>query len=379
MSTPRILCIAGARPNFMKVAALLDALRARDGVTVRLVHTGQHYDEKLSKLFFEELAIPRPDCNLEVGGGTHAEQTAEIMKRFEPVLLAENPDIVVVVGDVNSTIACALVASKRLVPVAHVEAGLRSFDRTMPEEINRLLTDAIADLLFVSEPAGVRNLRAEGVDPSRVHFAGNVMIDTLKRHLERAERSAILEQQGLTAGKYALLTLHRPSNVDDPVVFERILGALEEVGRRVPIVFPVHPRTLARIKGFGLAERVERAPGLRVIEPQGYLDFLKLQAHAAVVLTDSGGVQEETTALGTPCVTIRENTERPITIEAGTNVLAGTDPARISAEAVAALDRARPAVPPTPPLWDGHAAERIADVLIQFCAARAAKKIAEAA
>ncbi|HVY61834.1 MAG TPA: UDP-N-acetylglucosamine 2-epimerase (non-hydrolyzing), partial [Planctomycetota bacterium] len=358
------------RPNFMKVAPLLDVLRERPGVEARLVHTGQHYDERLSRLFFEELGIPRPDRSLDVGGGTHAEQTAAVMLRFEPVLLEERPDVVVVVGDVNSTVACAMVAAKCLVPVAHVEAGLRSFDRTMPEEVNRLVTDAISDLLFASEPAGVRNLRAEGVDASRVHFVGNVMIDTLRRHRERAEETRVLEDLGLERGRFAVLTLHRPSNVDDPAVLGRILGALEEVGARVPVVFPVHPRTLARIKGFGLAARLDAVPGLRVVEPQGYLEFLKLEAHAAVVLTDSGGVQEETTALGVPCVTIRENTERPVTLDLGTNVLVGTDPARIAAEAVAAIERTRPAEPRVPALWDGRAAQRIADVLVPFCASR---------
>jgi UDP-N-acetylglucosamine 2-epimerase (non-hydrolysing) len=324
----KIVNICGARPNFMKIAPLMRAYRDHANIVPLLVHTGQHYDKNMSELFFDQLGIPAPDLNLEVGSGSHAAQTAEIMKRFEPVVLEHKPQWVVVVGDVNSTIACALVAKKLAVRVAHVEAGLRSFDHSMPEEINRLLTDAISDLLFVSEPSGLENLRREGVADEKIHFAGNVMIDTLRASRQQAEQSGVLAELGLEARGYNVVTLHRPSNVDDPAIFGRIADALEHIQRDLPTVFPMHPRTLHNLGRLGLKQRLEGMPGLRLVEPLGYLDFLKLTSNAAVVLTDSGGIQEETTILGVWCLTIRENTERPATITHGTNQLVGTDPQR---------------------------------------------------
>ncbi len=346
----------------MKIAPLMRAYAAYEQIEPLLVHTGQHYDANMSELFFRQLGIPEPDINLEVGSASHAAQTAEIMKRFEPVVLEQRPDWVVVVGDVNSTIACALVAVKLGVRVAHVEAGLRSFDRTMPEEINRLLTDAISDLLFASEPSGVENLRREGVPDAKIHFVGNVMIDTLRANLERARESAILEQLGLEPGQYNVLTLHRPANVDDPSVFGRILDALEQIQQDLPIVFPIHPRTRRNLAALGLEQRIAALSDLRLIEPVGYLDFLRLLSEAAVVLTDSGGIQEETTILGVWCLTLRENTERPVTVTHGTNLVVGTDPARI---VQAYRQRRQQAItdPPVPEKWDGRAAERIAAIL----------------
>jgi len=367
----KILLVAGARPNFMKIAPLMAVFQARPEMAPVLVHTGQHYDRAMSDLFFQELGIPEPDVNLGVGSASHAVQTAEIMRAFEPVVLAEKPDAVLVVGDVNSTIACGLVAVKLGVKLIHVEAGLRSFDRTMPEEINRLLTDAISDLLFCSEQSGVVNLRREGVPEEKIHLVGNVMIDTLLRNREKAERSAILETLGLAAGGYAVVTLHRPSNVDDPAMLGRIMDLLAEIGREMPVVFPVHPRTRAMLQKISdrSPEKLGSDPIL-FTEPLGYLDFLKLLAHARVVMTDSGGIQEETTILGTPCLTLRENTERPVTAELGTNRLVGSDPARILAayrEVMATPGACGPSgdkAPPAPPLWDGRAAQRIADILV---------------
>lgn len=358
----KIINVCGARPNFMKIAPLMRAYRAYPQLEPLLVHTGQHYDENMSNLFFRQLGIPEPDVNLEVGSGTHARQTGEIMMRFEPLILEHRPKWVIVVGDVNSTIGCGLVATKLGVKLAHVEAGLRSFDRSMPEEINRLLTDAISDLLFVSEPSGLENLRREGVPDERVYFVGNVMIDTLRANLERAERATVLEDLKLAPGGYNVMTLHRPSNVDDPAIFGRILDALEEITRDLPVVFPIHPRTVANLDRLGLSGRIRRMTGLRIVEPLGYLEFLKLMGRAAVVLTDSGGIQEETTILGVWCLTIRENTERPITVTSGTNTLVGTDPAKIVAEyrRCRATPRTRP---PVPEKWDGRAAERIATIL----------------
>jgi UDP-N-acetylglucosamine 2-epimerase (non-hydrolysing) len=353
----KILAVVGARPNFMKIAPLLWELRRRPGIKAYLVHTGQHYDERMSKLFFEELHIPRPDVDLEVGSASHAVQTAEVMKRFEPVLLQERPDVVVVVGDVNSTIACALTAVKLGVPVAHVEAGLRSFDRTMPEEINRVLTDAISDWLFVTERSGVQNLRREGVPDKKIHFVGNVMIDTLLACRDRSERSTVLEDLGVSDGAYAVLTLHRPANVDEPGVFAGLMGAVERLQRELPIVFPVHPRTRKALNGHA-----GTMPRLRLTEPLGYLDFMKLVAHARLVLTDSGGIQEETTVLGVPCLTLRHNTERPVTVEQGTNVVVGMDPRRIIEAALEVL-AAPTQAGRVPELWDGRAAARIVDVL----------------
>ena len=359
----KIILVAGARPNFMKIAPLMEAFGKRDDVQTILVHTGQHYDEKMSDLFFRELGIPEPDVNLGVGSATHAVQTAEIMRAFEPIVVNEKPDLVLVVGDVNSTIACGLVAVKLGVKLAHVEAGLRSGDREMPEEINRILTDSISDMLFCTEPSGIENLKREGVPDERVFLVGNVMIDTLHKNRSKAEASQVLERLDLKSGSYALLTLHRPSNVDDPEVLSSLLGVLDTIQRDVPILFPMHPRTRNRIQQFGLADRVEQMTGLRCIEPVGYLDFLKLMANARLMLTDSGGIQEETTILNVPCLTLRENTERPITCTAGTNVIVGVDPDAI----LAATQRVLGVDAPTDieiPLWDGQASERIVALIL---------------
>jgi UDP-N-acetylglucosamine 2-epimerase (non-hydrolysing) len=365
--TTRVLHVAGARPNFMKIAPLLEAFGARPTLPSRLVHTGQHYSPEMSALFFDELGIPKPDVDLEVGSGSHAQQTALLLQRFEPVLLAEKPDLVLVVGDVNSTIACALTAVKLGVPVAHVEAGLRSFDRSMPEEINRVLTDAISDLLFVSEPSGVDNLIREGCDPSRIHLVGNVMIDTLMKHRARAAASDILERLGLAPSRYGVVTLHRPANVDDPAAFARILEPILELSRELPLVFPVHPRTRPRLEAAAGG-----APGgsLIPVDPLGYLDFLRLMQDARVVLTDSGGIQEETTILGVACVTLRDNTERPITVTHGTNRLGGTSADSIR-RAIAATMASPPPRRPAPPLWDGSAAVRVADAIEAWADRRA--------
>jgi UDP-N-acetylglucosamine 2-epimerase (non-hydrolysing) len=353
----KLTIVAGARPNFMKVAPLLWEAARRPGVVARLVHTGQHYDEKMSKLFFDQLRIPKPDVDLGVGSGSHAVQTAEVMKRFEPVVLEQRPDAVVVVGDVNSTIACALTAVKLGIPVAHVEAGLRSFDRTMPEEINRILTDAISRWLFVTEPSGVENLAREGVDPERVFLVGNTMIDTLIACREQFEAAADLDVFGVRDGEYVVLTLHRPANVDEPATFHGLLRAVEVVQRELPVVFPVHPRTRK-----ALADLPTVLPNVKLTEPLGYLEFMKLVSHARFVMTDSGGIQEETTYLGVPCLTLRNNTERPVTVNSGTNVLVGLDPDRITAAALAAARAGRSTRQP-PALWDGHASRRILDIL----------------
>jgi UDP-N-acetylglucosamine 2-epimerase (non-hydrolysing) len=355
-----VMNIVGARPNFMKIAPIVDALK-QAGVAQYLVHTGQHYDEKMSHLFFKELGIPAPDVNLEVGSGSQAAQTAEIMRRFEPVLLEVKPDMVVVVGDVNSTLACALVAAKLGVPVAHIEAGLRSFDRSMPEEINRVVTDCISDLLFVSEPSGMENLSNEGVPDEKVHFVGNVMIDTLLRHRASSENSNICVQLGLPAtGKFALVTLHRPSNVDDPKKLRSLIRTLVELSGDLTIVFPMHPRTRKKAVEAGLDADLAR---LITCDPLGYLDFLNLMSRAAVVITDSGGIQEETTVLGVPCLTVRENTERPATVTWGTNRLIGADPNSMLRFAKQVL-REPPQSGRLPELWDGKAAQRIVEVLV---------------
>jgi len=359
----KTLCVCGARPNFMKIAPLAAALARTGRVTNLIVHTGQHYDERMSQLFFDHLNIPKPDINLEVGSGSHAAQTAEIMKRFEPVVLEHRPDWVVVVGDVNSTIACALVAVKLGIRVAHVEAGLRSFDRTMPEEINRLLTDAISDLLLVSERSGLVNLRNEGIPHDKVRFVGNVMIDTLLAHRAKADESTVLADLGLTPKRFIVVTLHRPSNVDDAPMLGAILSAFDQVGRRMPIVFPMHPRTRHNLERMGLAERARSVAGLRMVEPLGYLDFLKLMADCALTMTDSGGIQEETTILGVPCLTLRENTERPVTVECGLNRLVRPGLDDIAGICHKTLD-SPPARSRVPELWDGRAAERIAECLL---------------
>jgi UDP-N-acetylglucosamine 2-epimerase (non-hydrolysing) len=357
---PRIICVAGARPNFMKVKPVMDALEAR-GADVVLVHTGQHYDAAMNDVFFADLGLRPPDRHLGTGSGTHAEQTARVMTAFEPLVDELRPDAVVVVGDVTSTLACALVAAKAGIPVAHVEAGLRSRDWSMPEEINRVVTDRLSDLLFAPSPDGVDNLRAEGYQDDQIHLAGNVMIDTLYANLDRALASDVLHRYELTPGGYALATLHRPANVDDSEMLRGLLTALGEVAREVPVILPVHPRTASRLEQVGLPA------GIRLVPPAGYLDFIALQASARLVLTDSGGVQEETTALGVPCLTMRDSTERPITITEGTNLLVGRDSARI-VEAARRVLASSPAKR-TPALWDGHAGDRVADALLAYLAA----------
>jgi UDP-N-acetylglucosamine 2-epimerase (non-hydrolysing) len=408
----KILTIVGARPNFMKVAPIIAAINAHNsrikaGVarqdeaaveTIQhvLVHTGQHYDELMSGSFFHDLNLPKPDVHLGVGSGSHAAQTAEIMKKFEGVVLAEKPDVVVVVGDVNSTMACALVTSKISFDssgsrpmIAHVEAGLRSFDRTMPEEINRIVTDHVSDLLFVTEESGIQNLLKEGVSPDCVHLVGNTMIDSLLTFKDKAEESSICEKLGLKTrpGKairpYALLTLHRPSNVDHRDGFLGILAGLEELAKDFPTLFPVHPRTRQRIQDFGLdlpgapntnklnidiVTTENAGAGILLTDPLGYLDFLCLMKHAAIVVTDSGGIQEETTCLGIPCVTVRENTERPVTVECGTNIVAGTKKETVQEAIRRQLRRKSGAA--MPKNWDGRAAARIVDILLQSRAAR---------
>ena len=359
----KVLNIVGARPNFMKIAPIVREMRRRTGEFQPLiVHTGQHYDQAMSDSFFEDLGIPQPDFHLEVGSHSHAVQTARIMTAFEPVVLQEKPDWVLVVGDVNSTIACALVCSKLGVKIAHVEAGLRSRDRTMPEEINRILTDAISDLLLTTSQDADENLKAEGVSTGKIKFVGNVMIDSLLYSLKLAEDSRVREDLDLAGTDYAVLTLHRPSNVDDETVFGGLLDALVSISEKIPIVFPAHPRTKANIENFGFAETIKRSQ-IKLIEPLGYLDFMRLYSGAKLVLTDSGGLQEETTALSIPCLTLRENTERPITISHGTNILVGTNPERIKQAAFEVLNSEISTDKKIPPLWDGRAAERICDCL----------------
>jgi UDP-N-acetylglucosamine 2-epimerase (non-hydrolysing) len=347
----KILNVVGARPNFMKIAPIVDQMKKTPEISSKLVHTGQHYDEGMSDVFFRDLGIPRPDIHLGVGSGSHAEQTARIITAFEKVCLDEKPGLILVVGDVNSTMACTLVAAKLLIPVAHVEAGLRSNDRTMPEEVNRLVTDVLADMLFTTSRDADDNLKREGIDPAKIFFVGNVMIDTLLKHREKALAL------GKKNGDYALVTLHRPSNVDDREVFGGILDALKEIAKDIAVIFPIHPRTAKRIEDFGFD------PGkIQMTAPYGYLEFLNLTSQAKMVLTDSGGLQEETTILGVPCLTLRHNTERPVTISHGTNIMTGPDRQRI-------LDgflrvRSGDWKPSGPPeLWDGHAAERIVEVI----------------
>lgn len=363
----KVINVVGARPNFMKVAPIVEAMRRRaPEFAPTVLHTGQHYDERMSDAFFRDLGLPTPDVHLGVGSGSHAQQTAAVMQSFEPVVLEQRPDWVLVVGDVNSTLACALVCSKLGVRVAHVEAGLRSRDRTMPEEINRLVTDQLSDLLLTPSEDADRNLLAEGIPAERIRLVGNVMIDSLFKQLESAASSRVREELEVAGGDYAVVTLHRPSNVDEPGVLGGILSALTRIGERLPVVFPIHPRTRKNLEEFGLRDGLERRGRVRLTEPLGYLDFLRLYSGARLVLTDSGGIQEETTALGIPCLTLRENTERPITVELGTNRVVGTDPARIIAEAESALSSDRQKEPPrVPPLWDGHAAERILDALLE--------------
>jgi UDP-N-acetylglucosamine 2-epimerase (non-hydrolysing) len=360
----RVVLVAGARPNFVKIAPLREALAARDGFEPVIVHTGQHYDDMMSASFFRELAIPAPDHNLGVGSASHAIQTAKIMHEFDRFLDDEDVDVVAVVGDVNSTVACSLTAVKRRIPVAHVEAGLRSFDWSMPEEINRVVTDSISSYLFTPSRDADENLMREGRPDDAIHFVGNVMVDTLLRFRESAlEREELLFNLGLAPGEYALLTLHRPANVDERSAFEEILGALEEIGSEIRVVYPMHPRSAKTLQAIGLGEHARSIGGLLMTPPMGYLDFVMLEANARFVMTDSGGVQEETTVLGVPCLTLRPNTERPVTVTHGTNQVVGRERGAIvgAASALLADVGRRPASPPE--LWDGRAAERIVDVL----------------
>jgi UDP-N-acetylglucosamine 2-epimerase (non-hydrolysing) len=359
-----VIHVVGARPNFMKVAPIIEALRPVAGLRQILVNTGQHYDDAMAGGFLRELELPRPDRDLGVGSASHAIQTAKVMIAFEEICLSDRPDLVVVVGDVNSTMAASLVAAKLLIPIAHVEAGLRSFDRTMPEEINRIVTDRLADLLLTPSRDGNDNLLAEGTPPERIHLVGNVMIDTLRRHLPTATLARIRDRVPVEDKRYAVLTLHRPSNVDRLDTFRDIILAVGAIARQMPVVFPVHPRTRSRIEEFGLTPELK---GVILTEPLGYIDFLSLTSHARLVLTDSGGLQEESTALGIPCLTLRENTERPVTVTHGTNRVVGTRTADIVSgfdQAVVATYEGR-----MPELWDGRTAERIADVLTKFLSA----------
>jgi UDP-N-acetylglucosamine 2-epimerase (non-hydrolysing) len=355
----RILYVVGTRPNFVKTAPVIAALRSRlpEGRHA-IVHTGQHYDRLMSEVFLEELGVPAPDHMLEVGSGSHAQQTARAMERLEPVLLSERPDLVIVPGDVNSTLAAALTAVKMGIPVAHVEAGLRSFDRTMPEEINRIVADEFSEYLFLHSDEAVENLRAEGIAEGRMHFVGNTMIDTLVALEGRFRAAGTAARLGVEPGSFVLVTLHRPALVDGPLLADTV-ARLAALARRMPVVFPVHPRTRKMMESVD-----SEHPGLALVEPLGYLDFLSLLADAGAVLTDSGGIQEETTYLGIPCFTLRDNTERPVTVRAGSNTLLGLDPAAIAT--IPERLAQRPANPPDPPpLWDGHAAERIAEVIAQ--------------
>ncbi|MDQ3186386.1 MAG: UDP-N-acetylglucosamine 2-epimerase (non-hydrolyzing) [Pseudomonadota bacterium] len=364
----KIYLVAGARPNFMKIAPIVRALQAHGGLAFKIIHTGQHYDREMNDVFFEELGIPEPDVFMAAGGGSHSQQTGKIMVAFEELCQTERPDTVLVVGDVNSTLACSIVAKKLNIPVAHVEAGLRSGDMTMPEEVNRMVTDSISDWFFVTEPSGVAHLKREGKQDSAIHYIGHVMIDNLLYQAEKLINANTLafETSGFKAaitaggGGYGVMTLHRPSNVDNAEMMTRIGGALKEIAAELPLIFPVHPRTLGNLEKFG----IDLGPNVTLVGPQPYMAFLNLWKDAAVVLTDSGGLQEETTALGVPCITIRENTERPITVEEGSNVLAGTDPARIVAEVRKVL-RGEGKQGRRPHLWDGKAAERIVDVLVK--------------
>ncbi len=366
-----VLCVVGARPNFMKIAPIMRAFQQPEfGIKATLLHTGQHYDAEMKQSFFDQLHIPEPDIDLGVGSGAHAEQTANIMLKFEPVLDQEKPDAVLVVGDVNSTIACALVAVKKGTPVIHVEAGLRSGDRAMPEEINRVLTDQISDLLFTTEESAADNLASEGIAAGRVHFVGNVMIDTLQYNLDSAvspaDSLAKLMPAADVPGKYGLMTLHRPSNVDDPDVLERLLTTLVEISQNLPLVFPIHPRTRQRIETAGLSDLLSSGQ-IILTPPMGYLEMLGLMKGAQLVLTDSGGIQEETTALGVPCVTLRENTERPITVDEGTNTIVGSDPEKIL-QAVQEIWQSGGKAGRLPRYWDGESAMRIAKIISEWAA-----------
>ena len=362
----RIINVVGARPNFMKVAPIQRLMmQNKNEFDPVLIHTGQHYDERMSKFFFNDLGLPEPDVFLGVGSGSHAVQTAKIMIEFEKICLEYKPDLVLVVGDVNSTVACSMVASKLWIPVAHVEAGLRSFDRKMPEEINRIITDSISDLLFVTEKSGQQNLFNEGISNGKVHLVGNVMIDSLAFLLKKAEKMAIMEQLNLKKNQFVLVTLHRPSNVDEPENFNRIFKALVEIQQHLPVIFPIHPRTAKNIKDFGLEKTIKTLKKLKLIDPLGYLDFIKLERNCRFVLTDSGGIQEETTWMGVPCLTVRENTERPVTVEVGTNEIVGTDSDKIvdSAQKILSGKWKKGQIPP---YWDGESASRIVKIIRDY-------------
>jgi UDP-N-acetylglucosamine 2-epimerase (non-hydrolysing) len=358
----KIVSVVGARPNLMKIAPLMAEMGRYPDIQPILVHTGQHYDDNMSQAFFQDLNIPLPDFNLEVGSGTNTWQTAQVMLKLEPLLQKLAPDLVLTVGDVNSTLAAALVACKLGLPLAHVEAGLRSFDRAMPEEINRVLTDAVSDLLFTTERDAAGNLKSEGIPSQKIHFVGNVMIDTLLTHKERARSLGMPQRCGVAADDYALITLHRPSNVDVPEVLSHMVDVLTDIQKQLPVLFPVHPRTLKLLSANGLLKRVKSLPNIKILDPLGYLEFLGLMAQARLVLTDSGGIQEETTILGVPCLTLRENTERPATISEGTNELVGTSPNNIMS-AVLRILGGNIKKGKCPELWDGHASERIIGIL----------------
>lgn len=359
-----ILNVVGARPNLMKIAPLIEEIECHTDIRQTLLHTGQHYDAKMSQIFFRELGIPKPDIYLGVGSGSHAKQTARVMVEFEQVLQEEKPDLVVVVGDVNSTLACAITSAKLWIPVAHVEAGLRSFDRKMPEEINRIVTDALSDLLFTTSRNADENLLREGIPSEKIFFVGNIMIDTLLKHKNQAKNLGTYQQFGLEPQNYALVTLHRPSNVDIFQTFQGILEALMAIQKDIPILFPIHPRTLKRIREFELDKQLNKVPNLHLVEPLGYLAFLDLIMHANFVLTDSGGIQEETTILGIPCLTLRENTERPVTITEGTNLLVSPYSANIITAAKDII-KGHSKVGRIPELWDGQASKRIVTILQQ--------------
>ncbi|MEW6053666.1 MAG: UDP-N-acetylglucosamine 2-epimerase (non-hydrolyzing) [Nitrospirota bacterium] len=376
------LIVAGARPNFMKIAPLIHAIRESNARNARIspviVHTGQHYDKVLSQIFFDDLGIPEPDFNLGIGSGSHAEQTGRIMIAFEQVALAQNPDLVVVAGDVNSTIACALVAAKLSIPVAHIEAGLRSFDKTMPEEINRILTDRISDFLFTPSRDADENLRKEGIAAEKIFFVGNIMVDSLMLIMKHIHKSRILSMLGKILDHhtgYAMITLHRPSNVDDKRTLEQVLGCIKELSRDMPMLFPVHPRTAKQINDFGLGRNItwldadyhimrgQNASNIYGLPPLGYLDFVTLMARAKVIFTDSGGIQEESTVLGIPCITLRENTERPVTVTEGTNTITGNDPEKITGAFIRAISPGEKSIRSIPALWDGKTAPRIVEIL----------------
>jgi len=365
----KLVLVSGARPNYMKIAPIVWEIRKQNrqasrGIQFVLVHTGQHYDRQLFEVFFQELDLPDPAYDLAVGAGSHAVQTGEVMLRFEPVLVKERPDLVVVVGDVNSTLACAITAKKLCIPIAHVEAGLRSRDWTMPEEINRVVTDAVSDLLFTPSRDADENLFREGVHPERIHFVGNVMIDCLVAELPKTENRDTLQRFGLNKGNYATLTLHRPSNVDDPEVFGNIVDLMFDLSRELPIIWPVHPRSSKNLESLGLLRRIEGSKGLKLTDPIGYLDMLTLNRSARLIITDSGGLQEEATVLGVPCITLRNNTERPVTVEAGANQVVGNHPGRIRSAITSILSGNGHNIR-IPELWDGKAAERIVEVLMR--------------